>query len=144
MITALIAAQPKAATTHMTFALARYTGSQFGWVNLYANNGMETQDPNPQLLQSAMRSAEKIIVKPHMQATPNNVNLLAQAGIRPIVMTRDIMDTVVSMRDHFDRIIDPEDSEHMPGDFIPMPLGLPLYQKTYRPLSPLAEHGHAV
>jgi hypothetical protein len=42
------------------------------------------------------------------------------------------------MKEHFDHIIDPEHKEYMKGDFVPMPIGFPFYQDTYRALSPFA------
>ena len=137
MIKAFIAAQPKSASTHLAFSLARYFDGAYGAVNYYANNGIEAQDIFPPMLDAAIADPKPLVVKPHVQATPNNVMALSRAGIKPIVTTRNIFDTILSMKEHFDHItLDPEHPEYMKGDFVPMPIGIPFYQDTYKALSP--------
>lgn len=134
MISAFLAAQPKSASTHIAFSLARYFDGVYGAVNIYGNNGIEAQDIHPPTLEAAMMAKERLVVKPHCQATPNNVTLLGRHGIKVIVTVRDVHDSVLSMKEHFDHIIDPEHSEHMAGDFVPMPIGIPFHQDTYKAL----------
>ena len=132
MIKAFLVAQPKAGTTHMTFCLKRYFNAEYGSVNLWENRGIEVQDILPQKTHELILSPTNFIVKPHMQATPNNLNTLHHFQIRPIIMTRDIFDTVISMRDHFNKDIE-SDSRKM----VPMPLGMPFYHDSYQQLDPL-------
>lgn len=132
MIKAFLVAQPKAGTTHMTFSLKRYFGAEYGSVNLWENRGIEVQDIHPQKTHELMVSPKLFVVKPHMQATPNNINTLHHFQIRPIIMTRNILDTVISMRDHFDK-----DVENRSHKMVPMPLGMPFYHDSYQKLEPV-------
>jgi len=131
VIKAFIIAQPKAGTTHMTFSLRRYFNGEYGSVNLWANRGIEVQDIHPATMLELINSHTDFIVKPHLQATPNNINALQHFNIRPIIMTRNIFDSVISMRDHFDKDV----NEGTTG-MVPMPLGFPFYHDSYRALSP--------
>ena len=44
-----------------------------------------------------------IVVQQHVKGTENNVHVLKQYGIKPVVLVRDIFDIVLSIRDHFVR-----------------------------------------
>jgi hypothetical protein len=92
-----IAALPKSGSTLLNEVLIRLTGHfphPLCDHHLHAQNLVESR-----LIDSwGFRS----IATHHVVATPLNVERLKRFGIRPVVLTRDLFDAAVSLRDHID------------------------------------------
>lgn len=94
----VVAALPKSGSTLLNDALIRLTGHfphPLCDHHLHAQNVVESR-----LVDSwGFRS----IATHHMIATPLNIDRLKRFGIRPIVLTRDLFDAAISLRDHLER-----------------------------------------
>lgn len=92
-----IACMPKSGSTFLTNTLSELTG--FRKTNLtYA---FERNDQNlylPKLVDCAHLNT---VTHQHIRATDSNLMLMQKFALRPVILTRNIFDVVVSIRDHF-------------------------------------------
>lgn len=90
-----VACFPKSGSTYLCKALELLTGYQAGFV---AEHGLHNdQNISPRKLRRLRRPA---VIQQHTQGTCNNVRLLREFGIKPIVHVRNLFDVVVSLHDH--------------------------------------------
>ena len=90
----LIAAFPKAGSSFVTNVLCDYTGYA---EQKYAEPGLH-KDLVVQRLRSA--SGQPHVVKQHMVALPKNVHLMQEYSLRPVILVRDIFDSLVSLSEY--------------------------------------------
>jgi hypothetical protein len=91
----LVACFPKSGSTYLTKALALATGLPLRHVS--AAFGHNEQDILERRLQ---RLTRRSVIQQHIKGTDNNVALLQSHGVRPVVLVRNIFDTLVSLDDH--------------------------------------------
>ena len=90
-----VACFPKSGSTYLCKAIEALTGFQSGFV---AEHGKHNdQDISPRRLRRLRASS---VIQQHAQGTHNNVRLLRDFGLRPIVHVRNIYDVLVSLYDH--------------------------------------------
>lgn len=89
-----IAAFPKAASTFVTNVLCDYTGYE---EYKYAEPGL-SKDLVAQRLRDA--AGRRHVVKQHTVALPKNLKLMRQFGLRPVVLVRNIFDSLVSLSEY--------------------------------------------
>lgn len=90
-----VACFPKSGSTYLCKALELLTGYQSGFV---AEHGLHNdQNISPRKLRQLRRPA---VIQQHTQGTCNNVRLLREFGVQPIVHVRNLFDVVVSLHDH--------------------------------------------
>ncbi len=94
----VIACFPKSGSTYMANALCEITG--FGQRNLCEWYNHNEQDVSVHKLR---KRRVRSVIQQHFKGTFDNVRLLNEYGIRPVVNVRNIFDTIVSLHDHFDR-----------------------------------------
>jgi len=89
-----IAAFPKAGSSFVTNVLCDYTGYE---EYKYAEPGLHKD-----LVYQRLRDGadQRHVVKQHMVALPKNVTLLQEFSLRPVVLVRDIFDSLVSLSDY--------------------------------------------
>ena len=98
----LIACFPKSGSTYLCKVLADLTGMQrTNFAQAREHGWYAEQDLYERTLRAHRRTPA--IVHQHVQGTPPNVHLLKQYGIRPVILVRDIADTLLSLHDHLDR-----------------------------------------
>ncbi len=91
-----IASLPKTGSTFMAKALENLTG--FRYVNLaYA---YERNDQNLYLPKLVDAFSFGSVTHQHVRATAPNIELMNTFSIRPVILTRNIFDVVISIRDH--------------------------------------------
>ena len=91
----LIACFPKSGSTFLARLLSAATG--FPTRDLVVAFGHRDQDICERKLQRLKRRA---VVQQHIKGTDHNVELIRNYGLRPIVLVRNIFDTVVSLDDY--------------------------------------------
>ena len=89
-----IAAFPKAASTFVTNVLRDYTGYQ---EYKYAEPGMH-KDLVLQRLRDA--AGRRLVVKQHTVALPRDLELMRWFGLRPVVLVRNVFDSLVSLSEY--------------------------------------------
>ena len=89
-----IAAFPKAASTFATNVLCDYTGYE---EQKYAEPGLH-KDLVVQRLRDA--SGRRHVVKQHTVALPKNVRLMREFSLRPVVLVRNVFDSLVSLSEY--------------------------------------------
>ncbi|MES1213093.1 MAG: sulfotransferase domain-containing protein [Singulisphaera sp.] len=96
----LIACFPKSGSTYLSKVLQDLTG----YPNWYA---AEPGEQNEQDLSERrlVRPRRPAVLQQHLKATRSNLELMVFYRMRPIVQTRNLFDTIVSLHDHF---------QHMP------------------------------
>ena len=93
-----VACFPKSGSTYLCKALEALTSFQAGFV---AEHGKHNdQDISARRLRRLKSSS---VIQQHAKGTCNNVRLLAERRLRPIVHVRNIFDVVVSLYDHLKR-----------------------------------------
>jgi hypothetical protein len=86
---------PKSGSTYLCKVLQALTGFQSGYV---AEHGKHNdQDISPRKLRSLKTST---VIQQHAKGTYNNLRILRQFELRPIVNVRNIYDVIVSLHDH--------------------------------------------
>ncbi|HSM61073.1 MAG TPA: hypothetical protein VK849_09760 [Longimicrobiales bacterium] len=91
-----LAAMPKSGSTFLSRALSRALGYEVGYLG-YAYSNTEQELYEPRIVE---RFGEGFVVQQHLRASAPNLDLLARYGIRPVVLTRNVFDVVVSVREH--------------------------------------------
>ena len=94
-----VACFPKSGSTWLTSVLTACTGFRFA---MFVHRG----DENEQYINEArlrMLGNVHTVTQQHAKGTARNVAVMKRYGIRPIILTRNIFDTLVSMRDHLVR-----------------------------------------
>ncbi len=94
----LVACFPKSGSTYLSKALQGLSG--YPEYYLAEEGGHNEQDVSHRALRRARCAA---VVQQHVKATSGNLALLKEFGVRPIVHVRNLLDVVVSLRDHFHR-----------------------------------------
>ncbi len=92
-----ITAMPKSASTFVVASLAEATG----YLRFFlGQDHLDEQDLYlPKLIDSWSMN---IVCHQHTRATKPNLERMAEFSIRPVVLTRDIFDCLVSLRDHLE------------------------------------------
>ena len=94
-----VACFPKSGSTWLTTLLTAYTGYRFA---MFVHRG----DENEQMINEArlrMVGNADTVTQQHVKGTARNVAVMNRYGIRPVILTRNLFDVLVSMRDHFFR-----------------------------------------
>lgn len=91
----LVACFPKSGSTYLTKGLSLVTGLPLRHVS--AAFGHNEQDILERRLK---RLTRRSVIQQHIKGTDNNVALLQSYGVRPVVLVRNIFDTLVSLDDH--------------------------------------------
>ena len=94
-----IACVPKSASTFLKNLLVSVTGYRDLFA-VYAAGQSEHDIYLPALRESAHLDT---VTQQHCRASDANVHLMQAFGIRPVVLVRDIFDSVVSLRDFYDQ-----------------------------------------
>lgn len=92
----LIASMPKSASTYLNAVLSEATGFQSYLLNTIGNDTERNIDPTS----IPMFLCRDTISQEHMRATQENLRLLELMRIKPVVLVRNIFDTVISTCDH--------------------------------------------
>ncbi len=98
----VIACFPKSGSTYLCKVLADLTGMQrTTFAQARAHGRYVEQD----LYEPTLKAHRRVpaIVHQHVKGTPPNLHLLDEFGIQPIILVRDIADTLLSLHDHLDR-----------------------------------------
>lgn len=94
----VIACFPKSGSTFMTKAICEITGFRHrNLCDMYNHNEQEVSAYKLRKLRY------RSVIQQHFKGTHDNVRLLNEYGIRPIVNVRNIYDVILSLHDHFDR-----------------------------------------
>ncbi len=97
-------------TTNIFIACFPKSGSTFLYKTLHAVTGFEVEsmtfrrkrNEQDMYLPTAADAARKnSVTQQHVRATQPNLKMLNEFNIRPVVLTRNIFDIVISLRDHF-------------------------------------------
>jgi len=91
-----IASMPKSGSTFMAKALEELTGYRYAGLTY----GYERDDQNLYLPKLIDAYTSGTVTHQHVRATGPNTELFSRFGIRPVVLTRNIFDVVISIRDH--------------------------------------------
>jgi len=95
----LVAAMPKSASTFVATVLANLTGFRYrGLVWTWSRNEQDLF--LPRVVDAYFHGT---VHQQHVRATPGNLELMNRFRIEPVVLTRNLFDIVVSVRDHFHR-----------------------------------------
>lgn len=113
----LIAAMPKSGSTLLVRALAGITGRAHN-LCAYTDVGTEQDLYFPVLVRDTLM--RRCVCKLHLRATPVNIELMRAFNITPIVQVRNVLDVIVSARDHVMRDVaagaaDPALADHLNG-----------------------------
>ena len=91
-----IACAPKSGSTFLAKSLARVTGFTTTRMN-YAFGRSEQELYFPKMIDAY---ALNTVTQQHLRANTANLALISQFEIRPVILVRNLFDTVVSIRDH--------------------------------------------
>lgn len=106
-----LAAMPKSASTFLFRVLVEITGYEHAYfASAYRNIEQELYIPR---LIDAYNVAT--VTQQHMRANDINLEIMKEFGIRPVVLVRDILDILVSIRDHLLH----EQPDNLPGLYVP-------------------------
>jgi hypothetical protein len=95
-----IACFAKSGSTFLSKALSNITGYRHGHAMQFAKHN--EQDIYERRLRRLLRS--DAIIQQHAKATENNVKLMLKYDIRPIILVRNIFDTLISHYDHIENL----------------------------------------
>jgi hypothetical protein len=94
-----LACMPKSGSTFLARAIEDVTG--FPHTRLcYAHERNEQELYLPKLVETYTKS---IVTQQHIKATGPNLDLFVRFGIRPVIVTRNLFDVIVSIRDYLCR-----------------------------------------
>ena len=105
-----LARSRSSATTNIFIACFPKSGSTFLYKTLHAVTGFDVEsmtfrrkrNEQDMYLPTAADAARKnSVTQQHVRATQPNLEMLNEFNIRPVVLTRNIYDIVISLRDHF-------------------------------------------
>ncbi len=103
----VISAMPKSGSTYLSRLLAEITGYQHSYFGFgYANAEQELY--LPQVIDAY---GVGTVTQQHFKANAANLEVLRAYSIRPVVLVRNIFDSIVSLRDH----LVSEDTGNLPG-----------------------------
>lgn len=94
--TLFIACAPKSGSTFLKLCLAEVTGFELRQMT-YAYERSEQELYLPKLIDAHTRNT---VTQQHVRATAANLALMRRFQIRPVILVRNLFDTVVSVRDH--------------------------------------------
>ena len=114
----LIACFPKSGSTYLSKVLRETTGLAKAYVS----------EPGPQNEQDIAagrlrRVRRRSVLQQHVKATRDNLELLVEHNMRPIVQTRNLFDVVASLHDHFQRDHRSLPCGYISEDYLRMPRG---------------------
>jgi hypothetical protein len=95
----LIACFPKSGSTYLVASLTEITGfKRAGFADLAGNSALDIE-------QAKMEKYRRFntVTRQHVKGTASNIALLKEYGVKPVVLTRDIFDVVLSLHDHIER-----------------------------------------
>lgn len=92
-----ITAIPKSGSTFLATVLSRCTGFIPFFLGYHHLNEQDLY--LPKLIDSYSMD---VVSHHHTRATQPNIKLMREFGIRPVILTRDIFDVIVSLRDHLE------------------------------------------
>lgn len=98
----VIACMPKTASTFLQYVLADLGGLPIKDVCAPYGDGSEQDDLELPAVVDA--SFGGFVTHMHTRGTLNNVKLMKMAGIKPVILTRNIFDITVSIRDQADKL----------------------------------------
>ena len=107
----VIAAMPKAGSTFLTHVLAEVAGYQRCYFG-FAYSNIEQEIYLPKMIDAYGRGS---VVHQHFRANASNLDILDRFSSRPVVLTRNVFDAAVSIRDH----LITESSENLPAVYPP-------------------------
>lgn len=93
-----VTALPKSASSYLTSLLAAATG--YIPYSLVADHANEQDLDLTRLVDSWSMNC---VSHHHTRVTPANLRLIAEFGIKPVILTRNVFDCMVSLRDHLVR-----------------------------------------
>jgi hypothetical protein len=93
----LLACFPKSGSTFLT----RLLSGLLGWPQVQLSHAYERSEQDLYLPSLLHHDRGPAIAQHHLRATGANLQLIAAAGIRVLVLVRDLADALVSLRDHF-------------------------------------------
>ena len=111
--TIFISALPKSGSTYLVKALAAITGYQSFFLGYHQLNEQDLYLPN--LIDAWSMNT---ISHQHTRPSGPNLDLMAQFSIRPVILTRNIHDAVVSLTDHLETESAHTPLLNVPGDFM--------------------------
>lgn len=94
-----VACFPKSGSTYLTTLMRELTGFPF-------NVPVQFTGPNEQdILETkfALMCEGNSVTQQHVKATRYNLSILKKHGVKPVVLVRNIYDTLVSWRDHIEQ-----------------------------------------
>lgn len=92
----VVACMPKSGSTFLTMVIEEITGFERAHLT-YAFERNEQELYLPKLIDSY---AKDTVTQQHIRATRPNLDLMNRFGIRPVILVRNIYDSVVSIRDY--------------------------------------------
>lgn len=103
----VISAMPKSGSTFLSRAVSAASGYSHSFLAYAYGNG-EQELYLPSVIDAYGRGT---VTQQHFRANPHNLEILETYGIRPIVLTRNVFDALVSARDHLVK----ENLDNLPG-----------------------------
>ncbi len=111
--TIFISALPKSGSTFLVNALAQVTGYQNFFLGYHQLNEQDLYLPN--LIDAWSMN---VISHQHTRPSAPNLDLMDQFGIRPVILTRNAYDAMVSLTDHLERESPQTPLLNVPSDFM--------------------------
>jgi tetratricopeptide (TPR) repeat protein len=94
----LVACMPKSGSTFFTESLINVTG----WKNSILSFAYRQNEQELYLPDLLAVASENTVTQQHCRATTANIQIIQAFGIRPIVLVRNLYDTVISLADFYD------------------------------------------
>ncbi|MHC4505615.1 MAG: class I SAM-dependent methyltransferase [Planctomycetota bacterium] len=94
----LLACFPKSGSTYLARVLSLLPG--YSKVALVTGYGRREQELSAEKLLAAHRSSGDYVAQHHVRCSAATERLMGQFGLKPVVLVRNIFDTIVSIRDH--------------------------------------------
>ena len=94
----VIACFPKSGSTYMSKAICEILDLKPRWICEFYHH--DEQDISARKLR---RCTERSVIQQHIKGTYDNVRLMQQYRIRPIVNVRNVFDVILSLHDHWER-----------------------------------------
>jgi len=94
----LLACFPKSGSTYLARVLSLLPG--YSKVALVSGYGRREQELSVERLLAAHRSHGNYVAQHHVRYSAATERLMGQFGLKPVVLVRNIFDTIVSIRDH--------------------------------------------
>jgi len=107
-----LAAQYRSGSTHMAMVICRLLGHKWMSTSM-SGNGDEEQNVNACECGTLMRGGKGFVFQQHCKGTSMNSQILSAYGCEPVVVTRNIYDCLLSVKENLDK------TPVCPGIFIP-------------------------